>query len=303
MDLFGLRHRGGKREGNARGLRASRPDSSGQSSERNSDGQYELSGGNRSESILGRKAPPRWAGGALCAALVLVVWQAASCVVGAAYILPTPLEVLVRATELVPTAGFWCAVCFSLARVALGFATGMALGVVLAVPSAAFPLARSTLSPLVRVLRTVPVVCFVLLMLLWLNSAWLPVAVSALMVFPVVWTGAVEALDSIDPGTVEVANAYDLGVFRRLFRLYLPSITPQLLSMSVVALGLAWKSGVTAEVLALPFAGMGTSVYRAKIALEAADIFVWACAIVVLSWAMEAALRALVARVGRRRGR
>ena len=250
-----------------------------------------------------REALSRWAGGALCAVIVLAVWQAASCTVGAAYILPTPLEVRARAAELAPTAGFWRAVGFSLARVALGFAAGMTLGIALAIPAATFPLARSALSPFMRVLRTVPVVCFALLMLLWLNTAWLPVAVSALMVFPVAWTGAVEAFDAIDLGVVEVANAYNLGAFRRLFRLYLPSIASQLLSMSVVALGLAWKSGVTAEVLALPFAGMGTSVYRAKIALEATDIFVWACAIVVLSWAMESALRALAANICRRWGR
>lgn len=299
MDLFGRRHRQGEREAGLRGQsRGQRRACVQRSCERR-----ELDGKSCSKGAFAKKSLSRWAGGALCAAIVLVVWQAASCAVGAAYILPTPLEVLARAAELAPTAEFWRAVGFSLARVALGFAGGMILGIALAVLSAALPFVRSILSPLVRVLRTVPVVCFVLLMLLWLNSTWLPVVVSALMVFPVAWTGTVEAFDAIDPGVVEVANAYDLGTFRRLFRLYFPSIVPQLLSMSVVALGLAWKSSVTAEVLALPFAGMGTSVYRAKIALEAADIFVWACAIVALSWAMEAALRALVARAARRWGR
>jgi len=59
---------------------------------------------------------------------------------------------------------------------------------------------------------------------------------------------------------------------------------------------LAWKSGITAEVLALPVLGMGSNIYHAKIALEAADIFVWAIVIIVLSLAMESALRACAAR-------
>jgi len=49
-------------------------------------------------------------------------------------------------------------------------------------------------------------------------------------------------------------------------------------------------------VLALPVLGMGSNIYHAKIALEAADIFVWAIVIIVLSLAMESALRACAAR-------
>ena len=101
---------------------------------------------------------------------------------------------------------------------------------------------------------------------------------------------------NIDAGIVEVARVFHLGTASRLFKLYLPAIAPQLLSTAVVGLGLAWKSGITAEVLALPVSGMGSGIYHAKIALEAADIFVWAIVIIVISLAMETALRACAAR-------
>ena len=242
------------------------------------------------------KAFPRGVGAALFVVLALAVWEVVALAVAAPYIVPTPQDVAARAVELVVTASFWQAVGWSLLRVLIGFACGMVLGVVLALPMAAWPRVRAVFAPFVKVIRTVPVVCFILLMLLWVNATWLSAIISALMVLPVAWTGAIEALDSIDAGIVEVARVFHLGTASRLFKLYLPAIAPQLLSTAVVGLGLAWKSGITAEVLALPVSGMGSGIYHAKIALEAADIFVWAIVIIVISLAMETALRACAAR-------
>jgi len=239
---------------------------------------------------------PKGVGVALFALIAVALWWAASLCVSAPYILPSPDRVLVRAIELVPTMAFWQAVGFSLLRVVIGFACGMLTGIALAVPMAACPRLRAVFAPFIKILRTVPVVCFILLMLLWVNSAWLSAIISALMVVPIAWTNAVDALDGLDRGIVEVAHVFHLGTAKRLFKLYLPAIAPQLLSTAAVGLGLAWKSGITAEVLALPLFGIGSGIYHAKIALEAADIFVWALVIVALSIAMESALRALAGR-------
>ena len=239
---------------------------------------------------------PRGVGAALFIVLALIVWGLVAACVNAPYIVPTPQDVAVRACELVVTAGFWEAVGWSLLRVLVGFACGMVLGVALALPMAAWPRVRSVFAPFIKIIRTVPVVCFILLMLLWVNAGWLPAIISGLMVLPVAWTSTIEAIDAIDQGIVELARVFHLSAAKRLFRLYLPAIAPQLLSASAVGLGLAWKSGITAEVLALPVFGMGTGVYHAKIALEAADIFVWAIVIVVMSLIMETAPRACASR-------
>lgn len=229
--------------------------------------------------------------------LAVAVWQLVATGVGASYIVPTPIEVAMRVSQLVAAPAFWLAVGWSLLRVVVGFACGMVLGVAFALPMAARPRLRAVFAPFVKLVRTVPVVCFILLMLLWVNTTWLSAIIAALAVLPVAWTAAIEALDNMDRGMVEVAQVFNLSAPRRLLRIYLPAIAPQLLAASAVGLGIAWKSGITAEVLALPVAGMGTNIYHAKTALEAADIFAWALAIVAISLTMEKALRMLAGRV------
>jgi len=65
---------------------------------------------------------------------------------------------------------------------------------------------------------------------------------------------------------------------------YLPSVLPQYAAALITSLGLAWKSGVAAEVLCHPKLSM---LYESQIYLETADLFAWTAAVIMLSVIME----------------
>ena len=52
-------------------------------------------------------------------------------------------------------------------------------------------------------------------------------------------------------------------------------------------MGLAWKSGVAAEVLCLPFRSVGTEIFNTKLNLEIPDLFAWTAVVVCLSLLLE----------------
>ena len=65
---------------------------------------------------------------------------------------------------------------------------------------------------------------------------------------------------------------------------------------AATAMGLAWKSGVAAEVLCLPRLGIGAQISRAKQTFETADLFAWTAVVILLSLLMERALTRLIRR-------
>ena len=67
------------------------------------------------------------------------------------------------------------------------------------------------------------------------------------------------------------------------------------------AIGLAWKSGVAAEVLCLPKAAIGTQVYYSKIYLETPSLFAWTAVVIVLSMLLERIVRRLLGVKGGRK--
>ena len=55
--------------------------------------------------------------------------------------------------------------------------------------------------------------------------------------------------------------------------------------------GLAWKSGIAAEVIGLPTGSIGERMYQAKIFLSTPDLFAWTVVVVALSVAFERLVR------------
>ena len=90
----------------------------------------------------------------------------------------------------------------------------------------------------------------------------------ALMVLPVVWGNVGRGIRETDPKLLEQAGALRFSRLKTVRLVYLPSVRPYFLSAVVTSLGLAWKSGVAAEVLCRPAWAVGTQIVQARDYLE-----------------------------------
>lgn len=252
----------------------------------------------------------------------LAVWQAASTVLGLAnargvgqtlplaealvrgqeLLLPAPLCVGRKLAELVATERFWKSVVLSLGRIFAGLAGGVALGTALAALTSASRTAELLLSPAIRTIRATPVASFIVLVLLWVKTGQVPGVISGLMVLPVVWENVRRGIEATSRELLEFGRAYGFGWRKRFRLIYLPSVLPHFTSGAVNGLGLAWKSGVAAEVLCQPRWAIGSEVYRARTGLDTPALFAWTLVVVLLSLLLERALVALLRRLeGRKR--
>ena len=224
----------------------------------------------------------------------LGVWQLAALAVDLELMLPTPAQVGASLLAMAGTHTFWLSALLTLARVFLGLLGGTLLGVLLAFLTRFSPWASLLLSPAIRVVRATPVVSFILLVYLWVTRANIPGVIAGLMVLPVVWGSVSGGLAAVDPQLLELARAYRFSPWKTLRLIYLPSLRPHFVSGLLTAFGLAWKSGVAAEVLCPPKLAIGSRIQQARMALETADLFAWTLVIIALSLSLEGLLRHLL---------
>ena len=231
----------------------------------------------------------------------LGVWQLAALAIdramegqGNELLLPYPATVAATLLSLAQHGDFWMTVLSSLGRIVAGMVLGTVLALMLAVLTCACPLADLLLSPAIRVIRATPVASFILLVLLWVARSWVPVVIAALMVLPVVWANVSRGIRETDPQLLELAQAYRFSRRKTIRLVYLPSLQPYLLSAITTSMGLAWKSGVAAEVLCLPRSAVGTQIYNTKFYLEVPQLFAWTVVVVTLSLMMEHLLAAVL---------
>lgn len=229
----------------------------------------------------------------------LAVWEIAALAVGRELLLPGPARVGESLLALARTVDFWLSVGTTLGRVLLGLAWGTLMGTALAFLTHFSRWADRLVSPAVRVVRATPVVSFILLVYLWVSRWAIPWVIAGLMVLPVVWGTLSAGLANLDGKLLELARAYRFSRIKTLRLVYLPSLRPHFCAGLLTSFGLAWKSGVAAEVICPPVHAMGSRIQQAKLGLETADLFAWTLAIIVLSLTLEGLLRLVLERRNR----
>jgi len=217
----------------------------------------------------------------------ILLWQLAAMLIDKKILLASPLDVFIRLTTIWTEEGFFMTLSFSFLRIVGGFFAALILGIVLGTLAGKFSLLEIILMPYMVTIKSVPVASFVIISLIWLNSRELPIFISFLMVLPIVYTNILNGIKSVDRQKLEMAKVFQLSPAEKLRFIFLPHLKPFLYSALSVSLGLAWKSGVAAEVIGIPDGSLGERLYMAKVHFETVDLFAWTLIIVFISVGFE----------------
>lgn len=220
----------------------------------------------------GWRPPPRAAGVALVLSLLLLwQWSAGRWVSSSNW--PPVTEVLralaagLRSGELAQVFGS------TLWRMALGFALGSAAGVALGLAMASWPRLNAALRPLIELLRPIPIPAVIppLILLLGIDHAMKVFVVAFSTFFPVL-VNTVAGVRSVDPAALDVGRTLQVGRWRMLWHVVLPTSLPYILAGLRISLALALIVSVVAEMIA-GSEGIGFYVMTMQYAMRAADMY------------------------------
>ncbi len=228
----------------------------------------------------------------------LCVWQIVYWCVGKDVLVASPLSVLRRLSELIVSSDFWRKTFSSLLGIMKGYLLGVAAGCLLALLTSLSDWLYTFFRPMLTVIKSTPVVSFIILALVWMEKTQVPVFISFLMVLPIVWANLAAAVRETDPLLLEMADAYGFSRFCKLRRIYFPSVLPSFLTALTTAVGFAWKAGIAAEVISTPRDSIGAQLNNAKVYLETTDLFAWTVVVVLLSMLFEKSIVFAVSKIG-----
>lgn len=214
----------------------------------------------------------------------IVVWEVASLLVDSDLLLASPIATALRLAALVVTPGFWSIVLFSLVRIFLGFALGFVAALLLAGLAHAHPAVGTLMAPALQALKSTPLVCVIVLLLMWVGPRQVSLIAVFLVVFPAMYFSAAEALDALDAGVGEMLACFRVSRWRRFLAHVWPGMLPFLRASAENVCGMSWKAGVAAELIGAPLGSIGERIYQSKILLETADLFSWTLVVILFAW-------------------
>jgi len=185
---------------------------------------------------------------------VLVVWQLVSQLgLVSEQTLPSPTQVWSTAVSLVtqdsPAYGTLQGnLVVSLERVAIGFAVGASIGLLLAVIAGLSRLGENAVDPLMQMLRTLPLFGLIPVFIVWFGIDNTPkiILIAIGSAIPL-YLNAFAGVRNVDPKLHELSRVLQLSRRELIRKIVLPGAMPQILVGIRQSLGVAWLALVVAE--------------------------------------------------------
>ncbi len=226
--------------------------------------------------------------------VILVLWIMQSASINSPLILPSPSLVFISLAELIKTSTFWQNILATTIRTLYSFIISLAISVMLGCLTGFSKKSEQFLSFPMSIIKTAPVVSFILLAIFWFSTNMVNVFIGVLMTLPVMTGAMTSGIKSIDKKLIDMANVYQFTIRQKIIHIYKPQVMPYFFSGCITAFALSWKVVVASEVLSLPKQGIGTALQMSKMHIETQDVFAYTIATIILSFLFEKLLAILL---------
>lgn len=222
---------------------------------------------------------------------MLALWEVSALRIGSVQIMPGPWATLLATIRLFAEKDFLLVVGNTLLRGLIGFAIALVLGVGLGIWAGVNEKFEAFLRPWIVVMRSIPVVAFILLALIWFKSGSVPVFIGILTMFPMICTNVIEGIRNVDGKLIEMARFYHVSESRIIKEVYVPAIAPFVVSGISSAFGIGWRAIVIGEVLSQPEFGIGSRMHAAQSFLNVDVLIAWTLIAILISFLFEKIIR------------
>ncbi|MGO9080961.1 MAG: ABC transporter permease [Streptosporangiaceae bacterium] len=229
--------------------------------------------------------------------VLLAAWQLVSSTgLISAQKLPPPTEVARTAVSLITTdsAAYGTlqgAMAVSLQRVAIGFALGGAVGLVLALVAGLSRLGENSVDPILQMIRTLPLFGLIPVFIVWFGIGELPkILLIALGAAIPLYLNTFAGIRGVDGKLAEVGQSLGLTRGEMIRHIIVPGALPQILVGLRQSLGVAWLALVVAEQVNAN-AGLGFMISQATQFLRNDVIFVALLVYCILGLLTDALVR------------
>jgi len=189
-------------------------------------------------------------------AVFFTVWAIAAAALGVPLFLPGPWTTFIAALKLLSTGDFWMRMGFSFGVSVASFAVSFVLALALSLLSILFGL-KSAFSPLLTIIRSVPIAAVMTLIWFWTGARITPMIVGALIVLPVLYASFFVTLSSADRDLLGTARVFGCGRAGLVRFVYLPLLRHSLIESSASGLSLTLKVVISAEIVVSTVNSMG----------------------------------------------
>ena len=216
--------------------------------------------------------------------LIPVAWQLLSWQMAQPQLIPSFPDLVRALLRLVYTPGFLVSIGTTCLRACVGLLLSLAAASITAFLLNRSEAIRFLFMPWLSLLRSVPVISFILLALIFLNPEMIPLLIAFLTMYPLLTENLLKGLMNRRDSWKMLARQFHLNAWNRLFQINYPQLKPYLFSGLASAVGFGWRAIIMGEVLSQCVDGIGKRMKEAQVFIDVPELIAWTLVAIVLSW-------------------
>ncbi len=197
--------------------------------------------------------------------ILLAIWQLlASRGILMEVILPSPVKVVKAFFAMIEDGTLFIDLKTSIRRVIIGYAQGAAVALTLGIGSGLNKVVDRLVSPLVNVIRQIPLYAWIPLIILWfgIGETSKHIIIARGVAIPI-YLNTAQGIHSVQAEYYELSKVLELKYGTLLRKIVLPSAVPSIFTGLRLAAGNSWMAVVAAEMLG-GLTGLGYGLLQAK---------------------------------------
>ncbi|WP_295162206.1 ABC transporter permease [uncultured Brachyspira sp.] len=224
-------------------------------------------------------------------AVFTAVWNFTAFKINSEIIFPNMHNILKKLIEIIIEKSFYKDLLSSIMRILITFALSFLLSLILGILSGIFMPVRYMLIPIINFIKTIPAIPLILVAVIWFDNNTVPVFVSMLVIFPIMYESVTGAIINTDSKLIEMSASYNVSLKTQILNLYIPSVKPHILTAMSQSMGITWKSILAAEILSLPALGIGSRLYESHLYLDSVSLFAYCLIAIIFNGIFEIIIR------------
>ena len=219
--------------------------------------------------------------------LLLLIWQLIASSMDQPELIPSVPELIKALFQLFGTDTFYKSISATILRGISGIILSLGAAVMTAFLFARYELLYELFRPLLTIMRSVPVISFILLALIFLDPEGIPLIIAFLTMFPLLTENLTKGIISLRPGLFLMAAQFKINRKNKLIHIYYPQLKPFLFSGLASATGFGWRAIIMGEVLAQCNPGIGGEMKQAQVFIAVPELMAWTIVAILISYLFD----------------
>ncbi|MCD8179722.1 MAG: ATP-binding cassette domain-containing protein [Tannerellaceae bacterium] len=216
--------------------------------------------------------------------LLLCIWQLIAMSMNNPFLFPTLPALAQSLVELLTSGNFYYSLLVTIGRWIRGICLSFVPATLFALLFARQPLIYELFRPLLSIMRSVPVISFILLALLFLTPEMIPLLIGFITMFPILAENLTQGILHADKELRQMGKLFHIGRYNYFTQICYPQVKPFLYSGLATATGFGWRAVIMGEVLSQCSSGIGSEMKKAQLFISIPELLAWTAIAVLVSF-------------------